>query len=351
MLQQAQQILADSYSPEQKATRDFVTVPAYRVAEDKPAAFDFDTAQKRLLGMGALGLAEKLAGVQEAQRKAANGGIDESFFAPQFGYDASGNLVPLQFSNRGNAKKGALPDGVTGLAFPNEYKDTGGAIVALPKYGFGAPKPVAAKTQSPDSIVSNDPVTQARLARAKAEASKVGEVEGDLAGKEKKQIVNASDILDALDEAEPLIKKSTGSGIGKVVDMGAGVFGMSTEGAEAGDQLAILGSKLTMMQPRFEGPQSDADTKSYREAAGNLANTAIPRERRLASLSLIRRLNQKYANGPIQAPAASKPAPGKLNARQQMDAIKQAQAAAARGANKAVINQRLRDMGISFQVK
>lgn len=284
-----------------------VTAPA------KPAAFDMAGAQDRLLAMGDIETAKALNDFQEARRKALNG--DESYFAPQFAYDASGNLVPLQFSNRGNAKKGALPDGVTGLAFPNEYKDVGGAIVALPKYGSGAPRPVAPKTQSPDSLVSNDPATQAAIARAKAEGAAIGEGTGKQATKEQTQMVNARDILGVLDEAEPLIRRSTGSGLGKLVDAGAGLVGVSTSGAEAGDQLKVLGNKLTMMVPRFEGPQSDKDTQSYREAAGDLANTAIPQPRRLAALAIIRQLNQKYADGPISSPSKPAPASGPVQVR------------------------------------
>lgn len=354
MMAERQQILREAYTPEQKATRDLVTAPAFRVAQDKPATFDLETAQRRLVAMGDIGTAESLAKFQEAQRRAATGGGDEAYFSPQFGFDQSGNLVPIQFSNRGNAKRGSLPEGVTGLAFPNEYKDTGGAIVALPKYGAGGPRPVATKTLTPDAALSNSPEVQARIAEAKAAGAAIGQGQGESVVKANKLVANAGDILAVLDEAEPLIRQSTGSGVGRVVDAIAGGVGISTAGAEAGDQLTILGNKLTMMVPRFEGPQSNIDVKSYEKAAGDLANTAIPRPRRLAALQIIRRLNQKYASPPSpykpgQAPAPNQPR--KLSAREQMNAIQQAKDAAAAGKDKAAINKRLRELGVNFQVK
>jgi hypothetical protein len=42
--------------------------------------------------------------------------------------------------------------------------------------------------------------------------------------------------------------------------------------------------------PRFEGPQSNADTKSYERAAGDIGNPAIPAPRKLAAAKEILRL-------------------------------------------------------------
>ena len=50
-----------------------------------------------------------------------------------------------------------------------------------------------------------------------------------------------------------------------------------------------------MNVPRFEGPQSDRDTATYREAAGNLANPNIPVETRIAAFKTIQEINRKYA--------------------------------------------------------
>jgi hypothetical protein len=48
------------------------------------------------------------------------------------------------------------------------------------------------------------------------------------------------------------------------------------------------------MVPRFEGPQSDKDTTSYKEAAGQLANTALPNAiRKQAGLEILRLMKER----------------------------------------------------------
>lgn len=364
ILEQRRQILQEAYTPAQAervqnsplrlpSPGDESGIPALidRVTAAKPASFDLETAQRRLISMGDIGTAKELADFQEAQRKALKGGNRQLGLQPVWMRDQSGNLVPGQLSSEGGLEVAPLPEGFSAAPRVN-MEDFGGFRQGYDQ--FGRPiGPIVGKTQSPDSIVSNDPEAQRRIAEARAEGSAIGQGRGESVVKSDKKVANAGDILEVLAEAEPLIQRSTGSGIGKVVDVVAGGFGVSTEGAEAGDQLTILGNKLTMMVPRFEGPQSNIDVKSYEKAAGDLANTAIPVPRRLAALQIIRRLNEKYAQSPDPT-APNKPAnqqARKLTAQQQMDAIKQAQAAAARGADKAVINKRLRDLGVNYQVK
>ena len=86
-----------------------------------------------------------------------------------------------------------------------------------------------------------------------------------------------------------LIDQATGSGIGRVVDVGAGFFGKATPGAIAIGKLAPIADMVLKMVPRFEGPQSDKDTKSYKEAAGQLADASMPNEiRKQAALEILR---------------------------------------------------------------
>lgn len=73
-----------------------------------------------------------------------------------------------------------------------------------------------------------------------------------------------------------LIDQSTGSGAGRLVDVGAGFFGKATPGAIAIGKLAPIADLVLKMVPRFEGPQSDKDTKSYKEAAGQLSDATLP---------------------------------------------------------------------------
>jgi hypothetical protein len=86
-----------------------------------------------------------------------------------------------------------------------------------------------------------------------------------------------------------LIDQSTGSGAGRLVDVSAGFFGQATPGAIAAGKLAPIADLVLKMVPRFEGPQSDKDTRSYKEAAGQLADSSLPNAiRRQAGLEIVR---------------------------------------------------------------
>lgn len=131
---------------------------------------------------------------------------------------------------------------------------------------------------------------------------KVGEAKG--AGKpsatfekvqaEKKKM--AADLDSAIGELEDatkdggLIDQSTGSGAGAMVDSVAGFFGKATPGAVAAGRMAPIFDKVLKMVPRFEGPQSDKDTQTYKEAAGQLANPAVPTPQKKAAAKEILRL-------------------------------------------------------------
>jgi hypothetical protein len=96
--------------------------------------------------------------------------------------------------------------------------------------------------------------------------------------------------LQAITKKGGLIDQSTGSGAGKLYDSAAGFFGYGTDGAIAAGKIAPIFDKVLKMVPRFEGPQSDKDTASYKEAAGNLANPAIPNSQKKAAAKEILRL-------------------------------------------------------------
>jgi hypothetical protein len=80
-----------------------------------------------------------------------------------------------------------------------------------------------------------------------------------------------------------LIDQSTGSGAGRLVDVAAGFAGQSTAGSEAIAKLKPIADVALKMVPRFEGPQSDKDTQSYKEAAGQLADPTVPTATRKAA--------------------------------------------------------------------
>jgi hypothetical protein len=93
-----------------------------------------------------------------------------------------------------------------------------------------------------------------------------------------------------------LIDQSTGSGAGRAVDIGAGFFGKATPGAIALGKLAPIADLVLKMVPRFEGPQSDKDTASYKQAAGQLADGSLPTEIRKAAAKEVLRIMQARKN-------------------------------------------------------
>jgi hypothetical protein len=96
--------------------------------------------------------------------------------------------------------------------------------------------------------------------------------------------------LESITKEGGLIDQSTGSGIGKAVDFTAGLFGAAPAGAVAIAKLKPIADLPLKMIPRFEGPQSDKDTQSYKEAAGQLADASLPNKVRKAAGKEILRL-------------------------------------------------------------
>jgi hypothetical protein len=100
--------------------------------------------------------------------------------------------------------------------------------------------------------------------------------------------------LESVTKNGGLIDQSTGSGAGRLVDAAAGFVGQSTPGSEAIARLKPIADMALKMVPRFEGPQSDKDTLSYREAAGQLADPSIPTAtRKAAGRELMRLMKER----------------------------------------------------------
>lgn len=128
-----------------------------------------------------------------------------------------------------------------------------------------------------------------------------------------------TDINEAISELEKatadggLIDKSTGSGAGAAVDAVAGFFGQATPGAVAVGQIAPIFDLVLKMVPRFEGPQSDKDTASYKEAAGQLSNPKTPNEiKKTAGKEILRLMKQRkgqFIDKGIQGTEADTPSP------------------------------------------
>ena len=113
-------------------------------------------------------------------------------------------------------------------------------------------------------------------------------------GKSDQNAEKSQKALIAIQEAEGLLDRATGSYIGAGADRVAQAFGSSTEGAQATAKLKVLEASIMMNQPRMEGPQSDRDVAMYRQAAGAIGDPTVPIETRRAALEAIKSLHTKY---------------------------------------------------------
>lgn len=117
--------------------------------------------------------------------------------------------------------------------------------------------------------------------------------------------------LEAITKEGGLIDQSTGSGLGRLADISAGFVGQATPGAIAIGKLKPVADLVLKMIPRFEGPQSEKDTQSYKEAAGQLADSAMPTKiRKAAALEVLRLMKARkdqFATSDMVEPAAASP--------------------------------------------
>lgn len=105
---------------------------------------------------------------------------------------------------------------------------------------------------------------------------------------------DTQDIFSIIKQAEPLLKTTTDSYSGNLLDQGARVFGHATEGAKSASQLKALEGALISKMPKMSGPQSDKDVLLYKQMAGQLGDHTIPADQRRAALSTIEDLHMKY---------------------------------------------------------
>lgn len=128
---------------------------------------------------------------------------------------------------------------------------------------------------------------------------------------------DARDVLSLLDQAEPLIAKSTGSYGGALIDQGAQVFGFALPGSQAASQLKALQGSLISKMPKMSGPQSDKDVQLYREMAGQIGDPTIPAPNKIAAIKTIREINNRYLENQGVKPAASRESPAEKTIRRR----------------------------------
>jgi len=109
-------------------------------------------------------------------------------------------------------------------------------------------------------------------------------------------ISNAKDSFGILGSAADVLSSNRPSSgfISNLATTTGEAFGYGGEASQADATLKILGERLTAQVPRFEGPQSDKDTASYRTAAGDLGNANKPIATRIAAVKTMIELNKKY---------------------------------------------------------
>jgi hypothetical protein len=101
-----------------------------------------------------------------------------------------------------------------------------------------------------------------------------------------------SRMADYIKEAKDLLPKATGSGIGHRVDTALGEVGASTAGGDASKQLELIGGWMQLNVPRFEGPQSDRDTGTYKTMAAQVGDPTVPISQRLKALETLESLQK-----------------------------------------------------------
>ena len=109
-------------------------------------------------------------------------------------------------------------------------------------------------------------------------------------------ISNAKDSFGILGSAADVLSSNRPSSgfISNLATTTGEAFGYGGEASQSDATLKILGERLTAQVPRFEGPQSDKDTASYRTAAGDLGNANKPIATRIAAVKTMIELNKKY---------------------------------------------------------
>ena len=237
------------------------------------------------------------------------------------GLNAALGLVPAQYRDAAQAQL----DQLRGIPDPNQRKNVIRASLAQDSAGqaiLAQLEPTANMRLQADTAAQRAALDRRRLAleeqklamgeqmtpyqqaqveleRQKIEAAKSKETAAETQTRLKEE-KRAKDLDLAISEVETvmqpggLIDQSTGSYIGNLIDGALATVGAGTPGYEANAKLAPIADLVLKMVPRFEGPQSNFDVQSYKDAAGNLADPTVPSSVKRAAATEIVRLFKKY---------------------------------------------------------
>jgi len=120
-------------------------------------------------------------------------------------------------------------------------------------------------------------------------------IAGTQAEELQKNVKNSYEAYPVIKEIQQILPNATAGYLDQGVKQAYRVFGKSTSSSPIDTQLEILGTKLVMLQPRFEGPQGVRDVELYQKAAGDIANANLPIEDRMASLEQVKNIYKRYA--------------------------------------------------------
>ena len=134
-----------------------------------------------------------------------------------------------------------------------------------------------------------DPELQGRIAGAKTTAQEAAkrEIAGNIdVTSNRKALAQAGyDVATGKDEITDLIKKSTGSYLGKAIDIGGRVFGQATEGSEALAALEQKANAITfgLLNGKLGAGISKSDAELVASLVGRLGDGTLPVDDRLAA--------------------------------------------------------------------
>lgn len=153
-------------------------------------------------------------------------------------------------------------------------------------------------------------------------AAEAREAAKEKAANPAQKVQDATEAIQLINQAEPLLKGSTGSYSGVAIDTLAQAFGIATPGAINAQQLKAIEGALVAKMPKMSGPQSDKDVALYRQMAAVIGDSTIPYEQKAAALGQVREIQERYAGM----------TPGSSNTnRKQSGAVESAPAASAAG--------------------
>ena len=172
-----------------------------------------------------------------------------------------------------------------------------------------------AVTMQPNSVNATQLPVPPQVNMAGVSPKEQRKIAGTQAEELQKNVKNSYEAYPVVKEIQQILPNATAGYAGQAWKQANRVFGLSTASSPIDTQLEILGTKLVMLQPRFEGPQGVRDVELYQKAAGDIANANLPIEDRMAALEQVKNIYKRYAPNldwtfaptPVAVPNASAP--------------------------------------------